>query len=309
MPFEVTTQTDYLVVTLKGDCNGDGADKLAPAADKQLLAGALKYIVVQCSECGDIDPTFMRVLAMLYKRGKELNGKLCLVHANDRIQEAIKRSGLDRILPCKMSLRGALVEFGLVKAKEFDVNFINPFLAATQKVLKVQCFLETTAQKPFIKKPTDPPLFGDISGIIGLTAETFNGTLAISFPGPLFLVLASNMFGQPYKEITNEIVDLAGELSNMILGQAKMVLNPLGYQIQQAIPSCVWGKDHKIKHFGGGACVVMPFETKAGVFHVEVISNSGVQEKKPMAVPPASGGPAAPAAPAAPATPSSGKAA
>ncbi len=285
MPFEFTPQTEYLVLTLKGECNGDGADKVMPGAEKHLAAGNLKFVVVQCSECGDIDTVFLRTLAQLYKRVKDLNGKLCLVHANDKIQEAIKRNGLDRILPWKMSLRGALVEFGLVKSKEFDVNFINPFLAATQKVLKVQCFLEATAQKPFIKKPTDPPLLGDISGIIGLTAETFNGTLAISFPSSLFLVLATNMFGQPYTEITSEIVDLAGELSNMILGQAKMVLNPLGYQIQQAIPSCVWGKDHKIKHFGGGACVVLPFETKAGIFHVEVISNSGVQEKKPLAAP------------------------
>jgi hypothetical protein len=36
----------------------------------------------------------------------------------------------------------------------------------------------------------------------------------------------------------------------------------------------VWGKDHKIKHFGPGSCVVLPFETEAGVIHCEVMTNS-----------------------------------
>ncbi|OFY98917.1 MAG: hypothetical protein A2070_12910 [Bdellovibrionales bacterium GWC1_52_8] len=166
------------------------------------------------------------------------------------------------------------MEFGLAKQKEFDVNFINPFINATQKVLKIQCRTDTTAGKPFVKKASDPMLLGDISGIIGITSETFNGTLAISFSEKIFVKLATNMLGKEYGQISPEIVDLAGELSNIILGQTKIELNQLGYRIQQAIPSCVWGKDHKIKHFGGGACIVVPFETADGLFHIEIMSNN-----------------------------------
>jgi chemotaxis protein CheX len=173
-----------------------------------------------------------------------------------------------------MSLRGALVDFGLVKKKEMDVNIINPFLNATIKVLKIQCFLEAKPQKPHLKKPTDPLLLGDVSGIISIVSEVFNGTMAISLSEAVFKKIAENMLGEKCEAITEQNVDLVGELANIILGQAKIELGQLGYAIQMAIPSCVWGKDHKIKHFGGGSCVVLPFDTEAGVIHCEVMTNN-----------------------------------
>jgi chemotaxis protein CheX len=162
-------------------------------------------------------------------------------------------------------------------------------------VLKIQCFLEAKTGKPFLKKPTDPLLLGDLSGIIGITSEVFSGTLAISFPEPLFLKIAENMLGEKHSQITAGIVDIAGELSNMILGQAKIELNNLGFQVQQALPSCIWGKDHKVKHFGGGACIVLPFETAHGVFHVEVSTNQALLSSKPKPAEPAAGAGADPA--------------
>ncbi len=274
MALEFTQQDEYQILTLKGDCNGAERPTVDAQFESRLKGNGIKYLVVQCEACGDMNTQFLRGLAQIYKKLKELNGKICLINVNDSIREAIKRNGLDRLLPVRTSLRAALVEFGLAKQKEFDVNFINPFVTATQKVLNVQCSIATTPQKPFLKKPTDPMLLGDLSGIIGITSETFNGTLAISFPEKIFLKLASGMLGQTYTAITPEIVDLAGELSNIILGQSKIELNTLGYKIQQAIPSCVWGKDHQIKHFGAGACIVIPFETADGVFHIEIISNN-----------------------------------
>ena len=274
MAFEFVSQDEYMILKLKGDCNGGDRPSIDEEFEKRLKGTGMKFLVVQCSECGEMNTQFLRNLAQIYRQLKAINGKLCLIHANEAIQEAIRKNGLDRLLITKMSLKGALVEFGLSKARDFDVNFINPFINATQRTLKIQGQMDAKPAKAFLKKPTDPMLLGDISGIIGITSETFNGTLAISFPEKVFLKLASGMLAQPYTSITNEIVDLAGEFSNIILGQAKIELNALGYKIQQAIPSCVWGKDHKIKHFGGGACIVVPFETPEGVFHVEIISNN-----------------------------------
>ncbi len=219
---------------------------------------------------------FMRHLAQVYRDLKTLNGQIRLVGCNPKLQDAIKNSGLDRILMNKMSLRGALVDFGLVKQKEFDVNFINPFLNATQKVLKIQCFIEAKPLKPHLKKPTDPLLLGDVSGIISINSETFSGTLAISLPEKIFLTIVKNMLGEEMTAITDQNVDLVGEIANIILGQAKLELIGLGYSLQAALPSCVWGKDHKIKHFGTGVCVVIPFETPVGTFYSEIMTNNGL---------------------------------
>lgn len=274
---EYNPQTDYLIVTLKGPAlEVPKKPSLQETVNEKLASMAQKNVIIQCAECSEMGPAFLRELAMVYKLLHSLNGKMVLVTPNEKLKEAITKQALDRILVSKMSLRGAMVALGLAKEKDFDVNFINPFLAATQRVLKIQCFLDSQPGKPYLKKPTDPMLMGDLSGIIGITAEAFSGTLAISFKEEIFCKIASNILGTPYTNISAEIVDLAGELSNMILGQAKIELNNLGHQIQQALPSCVWGKDHQLKTFGGGACIVLPLQTDIGEIFVEISTNQGL---------------------------------
>lgn len=274
MPFEIISQNDYLLIKLKGDCIGDDNPTLHHTFSTTMQTTGIKLAVIQCGECGTMGPGFLRGLAQVYKELKTVNGQLRLVSANAQILESIKANGLDRILVNKISLRGALVDLGLMKPKDFDVNFINPFLNATQKVLKIQCFMEAKPQKPHLKKATDPLLLGDISGIISVTSETFSGTMAISLSETIFKKVAHNMLGEECSGITESNVDLVGELANMILGQAKIELATLGYSINMALPSCVWGKDHKIKHFGAGICVVIPFETDLGTFYTEIMTNN-----------------------------------
>ena len=272
MPFEFLPQNDYLIVNLTAECSGDEVPSLTETFQKKNSEKQIKYIIFQSAQCSHMSVGFMREISQIYKTLKTTNGALRLVGSTEKVLGLIKAQGLDQILINKMSLRGALVEFGLAKEKQIDVNFINPFLMATQKVFKIQCFLETTSQKPFLKKNTDPLLFGDISGIISISSESFNGTLAISLTEKIFCKIGSNMLGESITSINESNIDLVGELANMILGQAKLELRKLGYAMQMAIPSCVWGKDHKIKHYGGGACVVIPFETSEGTFYTEIMT-------------------------------------
>jgi chemotaxis protein CheX len=274
MPFEILTQSDYLLIKLTGEARGDESPNVAAAFSEKMKETQLKLAIVQATDCNMMQAPFLRHLAQIYKELKAVNGQIRVVGANQTLQKLIAANGLDRVLVNKMSMRGALIDLGLVKTNEFDVNFINPFLNATQKVFKIQCFMEITPGKPQLKKPTDPLLMGDVSGIISISSETFNGTLAISMPTAVFCKIAKNMLGEEHTEITDQNVDLIGELSNIVLGQAKMELNQIGYSIQMAIPSCVWGKDHKVKSFGAGICIVIPFETEAGTFYSEVSTSN-----------------------------------
>lgn len=276
MPFEVVPQDGYLLIKLSGELIDETSKAFQIKFKEERDKIDAKLAIFESSELSVISDSWLRALAMTHKALKALNGDMRLVGSNEKIKAAIQKMGLDRILITKMSLRGALVDLGLVKAKEFDVNFINPFLAATQKVFKVQCFLEAKPGKPALKKPTDPLLLGDISGIISITSESFTGTLAISLTEEIFKKIAENMLGEPCPEVNENNIDLVGELANIILGQAKLDLNKVGYSIQMALPSCVWGKDHKIKHFGGGICIVIPFETETGIFYTEVMTNNNL---------------------------------
>jgi chemotaxis protein CheX len=150
-----------------------------------------------------------------------------------------------------------------------DINFVNPFLAATLNVLKIQASITAEPGKVYLKKENDE-LKGDVSGIIGIVSDAFNGSVIISFPEATFLKVMSNMLGEEYKELTKDILDGAGEITNMIFGQAKVTLNERSYGIKIALPQVVSGKGHSLTAMSKGPTVVIPFTSSAGAFFVEI---------------------------------------
>ena len=148
-----------------------------------------------------------------------------------------------------------------------DVKFINPFIESTIHVLKTMAFTSADADKPFLKK--DRVAKGDVSGVIGLTGDV-DGTISISFSEKCILAIVSSMFGEPKKEINEEIRDAVGEIANMISGQARQKIEEIGKTLQAAIPTVITGKDHIIEHITNSPIVAIPFRTEHGGFTIEV---------------------------------------
>jgi chemotaxis protein CheX len=93
-----------------------------------------------------------------------------------------------------------------------DVRFINPFLDATENVLRTMAFVEPKVGKPYLKK--DNAAKGDISGIIGLTGD-LRGSLGLSFSEACIVRIVSNMLGESLTGIDNDVKDAVGEITNM----------------------------------------------------------------------------------------------
>ena len=148
-----------------------------------------------------------------------------------------------------------------------DVQFINPFLEGTIEVLKTMAMVDPQVGKPFMRKGNQAK--GDVSGIIGMTGSA-RGSLALSFSEKCILKIVSNMLGENYSEINDEVRDAVGEITNMISGVARKKLEAQGFNIVAAIPTVVSGKDHAILHVLGGPSIIIPFETSDGPFFVDV---------------------------------------
>ena len=130
--------------------------------------------------------------------------------------------------------------------EKIDKNFIKPFIEGTLNTLKVQCKIDSTPEKPFIKG-SDPAkensMVVDIAGVIGVTSTSFIGNFTLCFPEALFLTLMGNMVGETFTEMNEDVESGAGELLNIIYGTVKTVLNSQGYSLQRAIPTVVRGKN------------------------------------------------------------------
>jgi chemotaxis protein CheX len=149
-----------------------------------------------------------------------------------------------------------------------DVKYINPFLSGTMNVLKTMAFVDVRPGKPYLKK--DHVASGDVTGIIGLTGAA-TGSLSVTFNFSMIQLIMLNMLGEEVTEVTNDVRDAVGELTNMISGDARRLLQQEGLSLTAAIPTIVAGKNHTIKHVISGPIIVIPFESdNEGKASVEV---------------------------------------
>jgi len=149
-----------------------------------------------------------------------------------------------------------------------NVEFINPFLNSMSNVLATMATLDIHQQSPGLKKDNVPP--GDVTGIISMNSDKTHGTLAISFSEAVVLQIAQRMLGEPFTTINKDITDMVGEITNMVCGGAKQLLEQKGYSFDLARPTVIVGKNQQISHTAKTPVIVIPFSTEAGEFYVEV---------------------------------------
>lgn len=148
------------------------------------------------------------------------------------------------------------------------VEFINPFLESILNVLNTMAKLEARPGKPAIK--TNQIAQGDVTGLMGMASPQAKGTLAITFTEPVILEITKRMLGEELTGIDDTVTDMVGEITNMVTGGAKRILSEHGYRFDMAIPSVISGKNHVIHHKSKAPIVIIPFNTQAGSFFIEI---------------------------------------
>jgi chemotaxis protein CheX len=148
-----------------------------------------------------------------------------------------------------------------------EVEFINPFLKGVVHVIKTMANVDCKPGKPFLKTASEPR--GDVSGIIGMAAENLKGNMALVFPKACILKIVSSMLYEEFTELTDDVVDALGELTNQICGQAKKGLGEKGYRFEMAIPTMIKGDTHTVDHATKSPVVAIPFTMAEGTFHCE----------------------------------------
>ena len=147
---------------------------------------------------------------------------------------------------------------------------IKCFVEAVINVLGTMAMVQVKPGQAYLKK--DDKAKGDITGVIGMSSPSgkAKGTMSITFTEQSALGIVSNMLGEQFTEINQDVIDAVGEMTNMICGQARKNLVEIGMQFDGAIPSVVTGKDHSISHVSSKAILAIPFTTQFGNLTVEV---------------------------------------
>lgn len=125
-----------------------------------------------------------------------------------------------------------------------NVEYINPFISASQTVLRDLVQIETTLGKPYL---TDPSFEGNtLIIIIGITGE-LRGQVIIDMTTETACSIASKMMmGMPVDELNDMAKSAVSELSNMILGNTATIFSKKGLGLDITPPSLALGNNISI---------------------------------------------------------------
>lgn len=122
-----------------------------------------------------------------------------------------------------------------------NVEYINPFIEASQTVFRQIASMEAKLGKVYLK--TSPYRSEDIIIMVGLTGK-IRGQANFSMKKEFGLKLASNMMmGMPVTELDDMSKSAIAELANMIMGNAATLLYNRGIQIDITPPSLLTGEN------------------------------------------------------------------
>jgi chemotaxis protein CheX len=210
---------------------------------------------------------------ILFNQFLKPNGKrLYSINVSTQLNSQLQQGGLLSTFTPVKNIAEAVAKAKPAGGKAtLNVEFINPFITATQNVLSTQCNITLNCGKPYTKKP-DEQLPMEIAGVISLGTPAFTGSISLCMRSEVFLKLYENMVGEKHASITPELEDAAGELLNMIFGQAKTILNDeKGHTLEKALPTIMRGEKLSLRHHGQAPVIILPFESSAGSFHIEVL--------------------------------------
>jgi chemotaxis protein CheX len=145
-----------------------------------------------------------------------------------------------------------------------DVNYINPFITSSRKVFELMIKLPLTIGRPHLRGAEDGNYA--VSAVIGLGGAV-TGCVILGFSQRVALALAGGLAGSTFSAVDSDCVDALGEIVNMIAGHAKTEL-PGGLSTL-SVPNVITG-EHRVQYPTGIPPIVIPCNTQAGPFFIEI---------------------------------------
>ncbi len=150
-------------------------------------------------------------------------------------------------------------------AQAIDREFNQVLVRASHRVLESLNIKDIKASKPVLLSKMES-LDVAIRGKVIIKTEFFSGALLISFPLESYKALYKLVVGVDIEQLSIDNTDFAGEVANMIYGQAKKELDENGVKLNMAIPVLDVSKELISKK----PIYVIPVDSSIGKIYIKI---------------------------------------
>jgi len=146
-----------------------------------------------------------------------------------------------------------------------NADYVNPFVSSVSSLFRTLFNWKLERGKPFVKDTFQPQYL--VSGVIGMTGKA-RGNVVLSLSRDVALCGVETMLGERHATINEQVVDVVGELANMVAGGAQADLE--AHRLTLSPPVVVSGKTHTINYPSEATVVCVPLECECGALSLEV---------------------------------------
>ncbi len=144
-------------------------------------------------------------------------------------------------------------------------EYVNPLISATKSVFEMM--LNCTPVRTSLRLRTSEDTRFEVSAVIGISGRAV-GTVVLNLSQSAACQVLRRMVGIDCNDISTEVCDAVGELTNMIAGSAKAQLAK--YELSLSLPNVVSGGDHIIHFPSDIQPIVISFDSEIGPMTIEV---------------------------------------
>ena len=149
-------------------------------------------------------------------------------------------------------------------------KYITPFIDANIKVLETMAFIKPVVGETCIweKEKT----VAEVMGVVGFSNEdeSIKGFMTLGFTKSSIIQIVSNMFGEEFDTMNDEVREAVGEIANMVSGQARQRISIMGTKLEAALPSIISGKELEVNGAEGKDITMVNFKVEKGPFELGI---------------------------------------
>lgn len=144
-------------------------------------------------------------------------------------------------------------------------EYTNPVIAATRSVFEMM--LGCTPVRTGLRLKAQGETSQDVSAVIGISGKAA-GTIIVGLSRDTACQVLQRMVGSAATEVTPEVCDAVGELTNMIAGAAKAQLAK--YELSISLPNVVTGHSYVMHAPTDVHPLLISFDSEIGPLTIEV---------------------------------------
>lgn len=146
-------------------------------------------------------------------------------------------------------------------------EIVRDISAAAQEVFTTMLGVEATPGEAYVQKD----VLGSADGVMSLIglAGTWTGSGSIICSPECACKLASQLLMTEYQAVNHEVLDAVAELTNMIVGSFKTLIEPRTGPLGLSIPSVVYGRNFTIRN-GTDEWTVIPVRSQDQQMEIRV---------------------------------------